>query len=142
MAAPIGSPVTASQRRIMRSVPPVKSVRLSGKNATDQTGRPGPTSVRASLRAARSTIATEPRMPAAAISVPSRETATAMIGVWPASISPLQLAARREEIDLAVGAGGGDLAVRRDRDRIERRRQRDDGRRSAAVSGQMRSVAS
>ena len=36
----------------MRSVPPVNNVRLSGKNATDHTGRPGPTSVCSSLRLA------------------------------------------------------------------------------------------
>jgi hypothetical protein len=30
----------------MLSAPPVSSVRLSGRNATDQTGRPGPTNVR------------------------------------------------------------------------------------------------
>ena len=71
----------------MRSVPPVNSVRLSGKNATDHTGRPGPISVRASLCVLRSMIATEPRMPAAAISLPSGETATAMIGVGEACTS-------------------------------------------------------
>ena len=127
---------------MMRSVPPVSSVRLSGKNATDQTGRPGPTSVRASLRAARSTIATEPRMPAAATSLPSGETATAMIGVGAASICALRSPRGCAKIDLAVGAGGDDLAVGRDRDRVEWCRQRDDHRCAAPVSGQMRSVAS
>ncbi len=78
---PIGSPLTASQRRMVRSAPPVNSVRLSGKNATDHTGSPGPTSVRESLRALRSITATEPRMPAAATSLPSGEIASAMIGV-------------------------------------------------------------
>ena len=33
-------------------------------------------------------IATEPRMPAAAISAPSPDTASVTIGVWPLSISP------------------------------------------------------
>ena len=65
----------------MRSVPPVSRVRLSGTNATDHTGSPGPTSVRASLRLARSITATEPRMPAAATSAPSRESASAINGV-------------------------------------------------------------
>jgi len=40
-------------------------------------------------RVARSMIATEPRMPAAAINLPSRESASAMIGVCTASISPV-----------------------------------------------------
>src|SRR6185369_14588725 len=53
----------------------------SGRNATDHTGRPGPTKVRASLRPLRSITATEPRMPAAATSAPSADTATEMIGV-------------------------------------------------------------
>ena len=115
----------------MRSVPPVSSVRLSGKNATDHTGRPGPTSVRSSLRVARSMIATEPRMPAAAMSLPSGEIATAMIGHGADLDLAFELAGGGEEIDLAIGAGGDDLAVGRDRDRIERRRQRDDCGRAA-----------
>ena len=52
--APIGSPLDASQRRIIRSAPPVSKVRLSGKNVTDHTGSPGPTSVCASVRVLRS----------------------------------------------------------------------------------------
>src|SRR6185295_16520110 len=71
----------------MRSVPPVSIVRLSGKNATDHTGRPGPTRVRASLRVLRSITATEPRMPAAATNAPSRETANAITGVGEACTS-------------------------------------------------------
>ena len=72
----------------MRSVPPVSIVRLSGRNATDHTGRPGPTSVRASLRALRSITATEPRMPAAATSAPSGETLSEITGVGEACTSP------------------------------------------------------
>ena len=59
----------------------------------------------------RSMIATEPRMPAAATSAPSPDTATAMIGVWPLSISPRCSPSRREEEHPAVGAAGDDLAV-------------------------------
>ena len=62
----------------------------------------------------RSITATEPRMPAAATSLPSGEIASAMIGVGDACNSPRMLALRREEIDLAVGAGRDDLAVGRD----------------------------
>ena len=140
--APIGSPLIASQRRMVRSAPPVNNVRLSGKNATDHTGRPGPTSVRSSLRVLRSITATEPRMPAAATSLPSGEIATAMIGVGEACRSPRNLALRRQEIDFAVGAGGDDLAVGRDRHGIERRRQVVHASLPSPASGQMRNVAS
>ena len=51
----------------------MSSVRLSGKKAADHTGSPGPTKVRATLRAARSMIATEPRMLAAAMQAPGRQ---------------------------------------------------------------------
>ncbi len=80
----MGSPVDASQRRISRSVPPVSSVRLSGRNAADQHGQPRPDQ-RALERArcSRSMMATAPRMPAAATSLPSPETASAMIGMPP-----------------------------------------------------------
>jgi len=45
----------------------------------------------------------------------------------------MQVFARgREDIDLAVGAGGDDLAVGRDRDRVEWCRQHGDDRRAAA----------
>ena len=81
------SPLKASQRRIIRSAPPVNKVWLSGKNATDHTGNPGPTNVCASLRVLRSITATEPRMPAAATRLPSGEMAIAMIGVGEASTS-------------------------------------------------------
>ena len=113
----------------MRSVPPVSSVRLSGKNAADHTGSPGPTSVRASLRSRRSMIATEPRMPAAAIKravARHRDGDDRRLAAF--DLAAL-LAGRREEEHPAVGAAGDDLAVAGDRDRIERRRQRDDGRR-------------
>ena len=111
----------------MRSAPPVSSVRLSGKNATDQTGSPGPTSVRSSLRA-RAVDDGDRAADAGggdelAVAATARR---AMIGVGPASISPLSSPVGAEDIDLAVGAGGDDLAVGRDRDRIERRRQRYD----------------
>ena len=55
---------------------------------TDHTGKPGPTSVCASLRVLRSITATEPRIPAAATRLPSGEMATAIIGVGEASTSP------------------------------------------------------
>ena len=48
----------------MRSVPPVTRVRLSGMKAAAHTGRPGPTRVRSSFRAARSMMPTEPRIAA------------------------------------------------------------------------------
>ncbi len=107
----------------MRSVPPVNNVRLSGKKATDHTGRPGPISVRTSLRALRSITATEPRMPAAAI-----ELAVARDGeLDDRRRRGFDLAAHfaggREEEHLAAGAGGGDLAVGRDRHRVQRARQ-------------------
>ncbi len=120
----MGSPVSAFQRRSVRSAPPVNSVRLSGKNATDHTGRPGPTKVCVTVRVARSMIATEPRMPAAATRVPSGEIASAITGVGDACRLPSTSPAGDEEIQLSVGAAGDDLAVRRDRDRIQRRRQR------------------
>ena len=82
------SPLTASQRRTMRSVPPVSSVRLSGKNATDHTGRPGPTSVRASLRRRAFDHRDRAADAGGRDSAPLPETATAMIGVGPASTSP------------------------------------------------------
>ena len=86
-------------------------------------------------------IATEPRMPAAAASVPSGDNATLMIGTWPLSSSPRSLAVRADKEHAAVGAASDDLAVARDRHRIERRRQRDvvSG---PPSSGQMRSVRS
>ena len=87
----------------MRSVPPVSNVLLSGKNATDQTGNPGPTSVRAMLRLLRSMIATEPRMPAAATSAPSGETASEMIGDSMAATS----------ISLVFSPGGDEIDTRR-----------------------------
>ncbi|MGX1330224.1 hypothetical protein AB7M56_004723 [Bradyrhizobium elkanii] len=53
--------------------------------------RPAPASVRSTLRALRSTIATEPSIAAAAIKAPSCATAKATIGVVPAMTSPLAL---------------------------------------------------
>ena len=73
----------------MRSVPPVSSVLLSGKKATDQTGNPGPTSVRSIVRVLRSMIATDPRMPAAAIRAPSGDSESEMTGVSVISSSPI-----------------------------------------------------
>src|SRR6185437_4470053 len=67
---------------------PVNSVRLSGKNATDHTGRPGPTKVCVTVRVARATIATEPRIPAAATRVPSGDIASAITGVGDACRLP------------------------------------------------------
>jgi len=69
-------------------------------------------------------------MLAAAMSLPSEDNATAMIGVSAASISPHQLAGGRQQIDLAIGAGRDDLAVGRDCHGIERRRQLGDDRRA------------
>src|SRR5437762_10559448 len=89
----MGSPVSAFQRRIMPSAPPVSNVALSGKNATDQTGGPGPTRVRTTLRALRSIIDTAPPIQAAAISAVSGDIASATIGVGPAWTSPVCLAA-------------------------------------------------
>jgi len=96
-------------------------VRLSGKNATDQTGDPGPTGVCSSLRALRSMIATEPRMPAAATSAPSREIASVITGVSEACTSPRSSPAATR--NRPCHAGGGDLAVGRDRHGVERCRQ-------------------
>src|SRR4029077_15616899 len=90
---PIGSPVSESQRRIMRSAPPVSSIRLSGKNATDQTGMPGPTRVRARLRVLRWMMATEPRMVVAATRSPLPDIARESIGVGDASTAPRVLPA-------------------------------------------------
>src|SRR6202163_3523899 len=84
----MGSPVTAFQRRMMLSAPPVSSVRLSGRNAADQTGSPGPTSVRARPRVSRSITATDPPMLAAATSAPSGEIAIEITGLGPATTSP------------------------------------------------------
>src|SRR6201991_3757397 len=70
------------------SAPPVSSVRPSGRNATVQTGIPGPTSVRDNACALRAIIATDPPMPAAATSAPSGETATEITGRGPAATSP------------------------------------------------------
>jgi hypothetical protein len=69
-------------------------------------------------------MATEPRIPAAAISLPSRDNATAMIG------------ASGEHVDLPVGTGGDDLAVGRNGNRVERRRQRCNDR--SAATGKRR----
>src|SRR5260221_7407519 len=82
------SPVTAFQRRIMLAAPPVSRVRLSGRNATDQTGSPGPTSVFARPRVLRSITATDPPMLAAATHAPSGEIAIEIIGFGPAATSP------------------------------------------------------
>ena len=77
-------------------------------------------------------MATEPRMPAAAISRPSPEIATAMTGVLAClDLDPGSPAAK--EVDLAVRTGGGDLAVGGDRHGVERGRQRGDDRRSLAA---------
>ena len=73
---------------MMLSAPPVSKVRLSGRNATDHTGNPGPISVRARARALRSITATDPPMPAAASSAPSGEIAIEITGFGPAAISP------------------------------------------------------
>ena len=81
-------------------------------------------------------------MPAAAMSLPSAESAMRDDRRLRRFDLAPELARGGEHIDLAVGAGGHDLAVGRDRNRIERRRQRHDGRRAAIASGQMRSVAS
>ncbi len=110
----------------MRSVPPVSSVRLSGKNATDHTGRPGPTSVRSTI--ARGAIDDRDR---AANAGGGDELAVGRHGHGDdrhgadLDLAP-ELAVRCQEIDLAVGAGGDDLAIGRNRHRVERRRQRDD----------------
>src|SRR6266404_2367804 len=82
------SPVAAFQRRMMLSAPPVSSVRLSGRNAADQTGSPGPTSVRAKPRVLRLITATDPPMLAAATSAPSGEIAIEITGLGPAATSP------------------------------------------------------
>ncbi len=111
------SPVTASQRRTSRSAPPVSIVRLSGRNATDHTGRPGPTSVRASLRSLRSMTATEPRMPAAATSAPSADTRERDHRRRRGLHLALHGARAVEEIHNAVRARRDDLAIRRDADR-------------------------
>jgi hypothetical protein len=50
--------------------------------------QPGPTSVRASVRALRSITATVPPMPAAATSAPSGEIAIEITGLGPAATSP------------------------------------------------------
>ena len=73
---------------MMLSAPPVSSVRLSGRNATDHTGSPGPTSVRARSRVLRSITATEPPIPAAANHAPSGEIASEITGRGPAATSP------------------------------------------------------
>src|SRR3954468_1248983 len=70
------------------SAPPVSRVRLSGRNATDHTGNPGPTSVRARLRVLRSITATAPPMPAAATHAPSGEIAIEITGRGLLSTSP------------------------------------------------------
>ena len=73
---------------MMLSAPPVSKVRLSGRNATDQTGSPGPTSVRARLRALRSITATAPPMLAAATCAPFGEIAIEITGRGTAATSP------------------------------------------------------
>ena len=72
----------------MLSAPPVSKVRLSGRNATDHTGNPGPTSVRARSRVLRSITPTDPPMLAAATSAPSGEIAIEITGLGPAATSP------------------------------------------------------
>ncbi|MHC2281038.1 hypothetical protein ACVME8_007681 [Bradyrhizobium diazoefficiens] len=88
---PIAAPVSAFQRLILPSAPPVRSVAPSGRNATDQTGAPSPASVRITLRALRSTIATVPSIAPVAIKAPSCEIARATIGLAPAMTSPFSL---------------------------------------------------
>ena len=114
-------------------MPPVRSVRPSGKKATDQTGSPGPH--QGAFELARGAL-------------DDRDRATDAGGGDPPAVGGAchgndrrrprrdladENAGSRDQIDLAVGAGGDDLAVRGDRDRIERRRHRDGDGRSLAV---------
>jgi len=64
-----------------RSAPPVSSVWLSRRKATDQTGKPGPARLRATLRVLRSMIVTSPPMLAAAMNSPLRDIASEVTGV-------------------------------------------------------------
>ena len=70
-------------------------------------------------------------MPAAAISLPSPETAKRDDRRRRGLDLTQKFSGGREDVDLAVGAGGDDLAVGRDRDRVERGQQRRDHRRAA-----------
>jgi hypothetical protein len=85
----MGSPVRMSQRRTIRSPPPVRSSDPSGRKASDQTGRPGPFRAKSALASRRSITAAEPPIVAAAIRAPSGERASATTGAGPVSISAL-----------------------------------------------------
>ncbi len=75
-----------------------------GVNATDHTGRPGPISVRATMRDLRSIIATEPRIPAAACGALSGDTAGAITGTLLRYNFSGRLPVTIEEIHLAASA--------------------------------------
>ena len=120
----------------------MNNVRLSGKNATDQTGKPGPTNVCASLRLLRSITATEPRMPAAATRLPVGRDCDSDDGRRRCFDFGKNVAARRQEVNLAVRPGCNDLTVGRNRDIVERRRQTWRTISPPPDSGQMRTVAS
>src|SRR4051794_26376119 len=72
--------------RTMRSPPPVNSSDPSGRKASDHTGRPGPTRLNRTRPVARSMMAADPAIEAAAIVWPSGESASAMMGLGPVSM--------------------------------------------------------